>query len=368
MKILMLNYEFPPLGGGGGCVTKTLAEELVKLGHEVDVVTMDFKGLKRREKVNGVNIYRIPSIRKDLNVSQPHEMFSYCISAYIFLKKMLREKDYDINHTHFIIPTGVVSYFNTKKIPYIITSHGSDVPMYNPDRFTLQHKLLNPLWRKVIKSAEYVVTPTHYLKDLILKSCNYDRIKVIPNCIDHENFIPKNKERKVLVVSRLLKRKGIQYVIEAMKVIQDYELIVCGDGPYKRQLQKQINELNVKNIHLLGYVSEERLKYEYETSSIFVLPSSAENFPIVLLEAMSSGCAIITANTTGCPEVVGDTALLVRAHNTNDIKKSLLTLINDENLIKRLGENARQRVIDNFSSEHVAKLYLDVYEEFCNNY
>jgi glycosyltransferase involved in cell wall biosynthesis len=359
----MLNHEFPPLGGGGGRVTKTLAEELVKLGHEVDVVTMGFKGLKRREEIKGVNIYRIPCIRKDLNESKPHEMFSYCISASIFMKKLLREKDYDINHAHFILPASMVSYFNTKKIPYIITAHGSDVPMYNPDRLILQHKLLNPLWRKVIKSAGYVVTPTYYLKDLILKSGSYDRIQVIPNCIDHENFIPKNKEMKVLVVSRLLMRKGIQYVIEATKDIEGYELIVCGDGPYKGQLQKQISELNDRNIHLLGYVTEERLKYEYETSSIFVLPSSAENFPIVLLEAMSAGCAIITANTTGCPEVVGDTALLVRPKNSDDIKDALIKLMNNDKLRSELGVKARRRVEEKFAVETIAKKYLSMYEE-----
>ncbi|HII00174.1 TPA: glycosyltransferase family 4 protein [Methanosarcinaceae archaeon] len=64
MKILMLNYEYPPLGGGGGNVTKALAEELVASGHSVDVVTMGFKGLKKVEVINGVNIYRLSCIRK----------------------------------------------------------------------------------------------------------------------------------------------------------------------------------------------------------------------------------------------------------------------------------------------------------------
>jgi len=363
MNILMLNYEYPPLGGGASPVTKSLSEELVKLGHSVDVVTMGFKGLKQKEEINGVNIYRAPSIRKEQGVCQTHEMFSYCLSAYRFLPKLLKENKYDINHTHFIIPTGVVSYLKRRKIPYIITSHGSDVPNYNPDRFGLQHKLLKPLWNKIVKNAMCITTPTEYLKNLILDSCHYDKIKVIPNGIHPENFIPKKKDKKILVVSRLFERKGVQYVIDAMKDIKDYELVICGDGPYKEQLEQQISKLNNNNIHLLGYVSEERLKYEYETSSIFVLPSSAESFGLVLLEAMTSGCAIITTNTTGCPEVVGDSALLVRPKSLEDIRNALIKLINDEELRSELGVKARKRVEEEFTWEKIAKQYVGVYKD-----
>ena len=110
MRILMLNYEYPPLGGGASPVTKSLSEELVKLGHSVDVVTMGFKGLKRKEEINGVTVYRVPSIRKEQGVCQTHEMLSYCYSAWRFLPKLLKENEYDINHTHFIIPTGVSTW------------------------------------------------------------------------------------------------------------------------------------------------------------------------------------------------------------------------------------------------------------------
>ncbi|KAF5436524.1 Glycosyltransferase involved in cell wall bisynthesis [Candidatus Methanophagaceae archaeon] len=359
----MLNYEYPPLGGGASPVTKSLAEELVKLGHNVNVVTMGFKGLKQKEENNGVNIYRVPSIRKEQGVCQTHEMFSYCFSAYRFLPKLLKENKYDINHTHFIIPTGIVSYLKRKKIPYIVTSHGSDVPNYNPDRFGLQHKVFKPLWNKIVKNAMCLTTPTDYLKNLILDSCGYDKIKVIPNGIHPENFIPKKKEEKILVVSRLFERKGVQYVIDAIKDIEDYELVICGDGPYKEQLEAQISKLNVSNIHLLGYVSDERLKYEYKTSSIFVLPSSAENFPIVLLEAMSAGCAIITTDVTGCPEVVGDVALLIRPKNSEDIRNALIKLINNNGLRTELGIKARKRVEENFTWEKIAKQYVSVYKE-----
>ena len=361
----MLNYEYPPLGGGASPVTRSLAEELVKLGHGVDVVTMGFKGLKQKEEVGGVTIYRVPSIRKEPGVCQTHEMLSYCISASRFLPELLKENKYDINHTHFIIPTGVVSYLNKRKIPYIVTCHGSDVPNYNPDRFGLQHKLLKPFWTKIVKDAKCITSPTEYLKNLILEGCHHNKIKVIPNGIDPEYFDPKEKGKKILVVSRLFERKGVQYVIDAVKDIGEYELVICGDGPYRERLEEQISKLNVSNTHLLGYVGDERLKYEYETSSIFVLPSSAENFPVVLLEAMASGCAIVTTNVTGCPEVVGDAALLVRPESSEDIRNAIVKLIDDGELRSKLGFKARKRVEENFTWEKIAQDYVKVYEN-CN--
>lgn len=366
MRILILNYEYPPLGGGASPVTKSLAEGLIIAGHNVDIITMGFKGLKPKEVINGVTVYRVPGIRKEQGVCQTHEMFYYCVSAYRFLPKLLKENKYDINHTHFIIPSGIVSYFYRNKIPYIITSHGSDVPGYNPDRFEKQHLLLKPLWKKIVKNANCITTPTKYLKNLILENLDkneFDRkIKVVPNGIDAKSFNPKQKEKKILVVTRLFERKGVQYIIDAMKHIKDYNLNICGEGPYKIHLNKQINKLNIDNVKLLGYVNHERLKYEYETSSIFVFPSSAENFPVVLLEAMASGCAIITTNVTGCPEVVGDCALLIRPKNSEDIRISINKLIKDNNLRNNLGIKARKRVEENFTWDKIVKQYINIYE------
>jgi glycosyltransferase involved in cell wall biosynthesis len=380
MRILMLNYEYPPLGGGASPVTKSLAEELVTLGHAVDVVTMSFKGLKQREEINGVNIYRVPGIRKSLSVCKTHEMFSYCLYTRRLLPKLLKENNYDLNHTHFIIPTGILSYRLKNKLPYIITSHGSDVPHYNPDRFGLSHRLLKPLWNKIVENAEYIITPSDYLKNIILTnsvfgrecSCsdrNYRKIEVIPNGIEPEeyHFEPHRKQKKILVVSRLFERKGVQYVIEAMKYIEGHTLVICGDGPYKEHLERQIKKFGLDNIHLLGWVNDERLRYEYETASIFVFPSSAESFGIVLLEAMLSGCAIVTTNNTGCAEVVADTALLVRSKNTGDIKKALLRLINDDELRSKLGEMARRRAEEKYTWKSIAQQYIEIYKSVVEN-
>ena len=158
----MLNYEFPPLGGGASPVCYGLSKELVKLGYGVDVITMGFKGLKKYEVVDGINVYRVPCLRSKKEICHTYEMLTYVVSAIPKALQLIRQKKYDINHTHFIIPTGVVSYILKKLtcLRYIITSHGSDVQGYNPDRFKLQHKLIKPLWTRIVANADVIVSPS----------------------------------------------------------------------------------------------------------------------------------------------------------------------------------------------------------------
>ena len=164
MKILMLNYEFPPLGGGASPVSYEIAKGYVNLGHKIDVVTMGFKGLPNFENMDGINVYRVKCLRSKKELCHPIEMLSYIISARLFLKKHLRENKYDINHTHFIIPTGLISLWLKKNfgIPYIITSHGSDVPGFNNDRFLFLHRFTKLLLKIIFLYRK--------IKQCILKS------------------------------------------------------------------------------------------------------------------------------------------------------------------------------------------------------
>ena len=100
MRILVLNYEFPPLGGGASPVSYEIAKGYARLGHEVTVVTAGFKGLPRSEKVDGINVHRVPCLRSKKEICQPHEMLSYVISAKRFLRKHLKTHSYDVNHSH----------------------------------------------------------------------------------------------------------------------------------------------------------------------------------------------------------------------------------------------------------------------------
>ena len=364
----MLSYEFPPLGGGGAKAVYGLSNELVKLGHEVDLVTMGFKGLPSYENVNGVNVHRVPCIRSNVSICSTHEMITYAFSALRTVLKLVNKNQYHFNHTHFIFPDGVVAFLlkKIKKIPYIITAHGSDVPGFNPDRFKLEHKLLKPLWNKVVNGSSQIICMSENLKSLFQLVSNKE-VTIIPNAIVESRFNPNRvKYKRILVVSRMFDRKGIQYFVRALSGLNTgFEVHIVGDGPYLESLKRLSNELGVK-ARFYGWLdntSTELLEL-YETSSIFVLPSESENFPIVLLEAMAAGMAIITTKSTGCAEVVGDAALLVEPRNPIAIKEALIKLMSNPDLCEELGKNARKRVENSFNWNSIAMTYANLYEKY----
>ncbi len=369
MKILMHCYEFPPLGGGAAKVVYGLSTNLAKLGHEIDVVTMGYKGLERHEVVEGVNVYRIPAIRLKKHMCYTPEMFPYVARAFNFIKKLAKQKKYHINHTHFIFPDGIISSLlkNMIGLPYIITAHGSDVPGYNPNRFIFQHKLLSPIWKRITLKTEKIICPSEHLRSLILKQNHDIRTGIIPNGIDVSKFdSDKKKQNRILVVSRMFERKGVQYFLKALEGFNNnYEVHVVGDGPYLESLKRMANDLKLK-VNFWGLLNNQskKLKELYETSRIFAFVSEAENFPIVLLEAMTAGMAIITTKGTGCAEVVKDTALLVEPKNPEAIKKTLPKLTQNQELCHKLGCAARKRVEDHFSWESVAQQYINIYQKY----
>lgn len=371
MRILTHSYEFPPLGGGGAKVVYGLSTRLVQMGHEIDLVTMNFRGLKETESVEGINVHRVPCFRTKKSVCHSPEMLSYILAAIPRTYRLVKEKGFDLNHTHFIFPDGIVSYVIKKLtgLPYIITIHGSDVPGYNPDRFACQHKVLGPLWRRVVQSASQIVSPSDTLKSLLHRHCPTAPVVNIPNGLLPNKFNPDlEKTNRILVVSRMFARKGIQYILQALATLQNdniHEVNIVGDGPHLATLKHMARTLRVQ-AKFWGHLNNTspELKHLYETSQIFVFPSEAENFPIVLLEAMGAGLAIITTQGTGCAEVVGETGMLVPPKNVNAIRKNLIQLMNDPELCKRLGMAARKRFEKSFTWDVVTKQYEKVYDQF----
>jgi glycosyltransferase involved in cell wall biosynthesis len=370
MKILTLNYEYPPIGGGGATVTAQLCEHLVQLGHSVDVVTMRHKDLPAEETINGVNIFRIPSYRKQADICKTHEMATYLLGGRKPALKLAQQNHYDIIHTHFIIPTGfLVQYIHKHTgIPYLITCHGSDVPGYNPDRFGLQHKLLMPYWKKLVRTAPALVSPSMALRDLMISHCPILNVSVIPNGYETAYFQQRKKEgNSILLCSRLLPRKGFQYVIKAVKDLSlDWQVHIIGEGPYRQTLE-QIAEDSKTPITFHGWLDRDDPKFRelYETSEIFIFPSEMENFPTVLLEAMSAGCAIITSTAGGCPEVVGEAGILIEPKNTMGIGKAIMELTQSPEKRAKLSQAALVRV-QQFTWQSIANRYLELYHTMAN--
>ena len=366
MKILTLNYEFPPVGGGASPVSYQLCKHLAALGHHVDVVTMRYGDSPAFECVDGINIYRTPALRKRPDICRTHEMASYLIGAVLKTLRLARKNKYDVIHCHFIIPTGPLAWLISKltKIPFVITCHGTDVPGHNPDRFTAMHKMILPLWRKLVRQTPLLISPSESLARLIKTHVPQSNIAIVPNGINTDQFTPAPKQQSILMCSRILPHKGFQYAFEAIKQLNtNWQVNLIGDGPYLPQLKQTAQQLDLP-VKFWGWLdkNDPQFKKLYETSSIFIFTSEAENFPTVLLEAMSADLAIITSTAGGCPEVVADAALLVEPRNVNSLRQQLKKLIDSQDLRIQLSSAAQKRVQD-FSWPNIAQKYIYYYQQ-----
>ncbi len=358
-KLLVVCYEFPPLGGGGGRVARGLCEALIPRGYQIDFVTMGFRGMPRREQIDGIAIHRIPGLRSRLTTCRSWEMIPYVLLAIPYCLWLVRRGDYAINHTHFIFPDGVISWAVRRLtgLPFVVTAHGSDVPDYNPDRFIRLHRWLAPLWRRVTRAARGLLCPSRVIESLVRARDRSLRTWIIPNAIDPSRFSVRSEHRRsMVVVTRLFERKGVQFVLEALHGLEsDWEVDIVGDGPFFEELVR-IAAAYGSRARFHGYVDNmsAEFKERFETAGIFVFTSEAENFPMVLLEAMAAGLPIITTSGTGCEEVVGEAALLVAARNAGQIREALVRLMGDPALRERLGAAARTRVETHFTWPTVA--------------
>src|SRR5918992_2116340 len=179
----MLNYEFPPIGGGGAPSTFNLARGVARLGHEVDVVTMGFRDVPAREVMDGVAVYRVPCFRRRREVCDTREMLTYVASGFVQAARLAGRRSYDLSNGHFIFPTGPVGYAlgRLKGLPHVLTARGSDVPGHNPNRFRLDHRLLGPAWRQIVRDADAVVAVSNDLKGKIQRLVPDVGVSVIPN-------------------------------------------------------------------------------------------------------------------------------------------------------------------------------------------
>jgi glycosyltransferase involved in cell wall biosynthesis len=380
MKILLLNYEFPPMGGGAGRATFNIARELVQRGHDVDVLTSGIIGLSSVEDLEGVTVYRVKSCRKNIHDCGLLGAFVYVFFAYFKLLKLVRKNDYDILHYFFSMPTGLLTFFpgKHKKIPYIVSIRGSDVPHY--DRFNrrleLIHSLLKPLTKRIWNKAKAVVALSKSLRQTALETDPEQEIDIIRNGISTEIFKPlasdnTGKPLKLVAVCRLLERKGIQYVLAAMAELSDpnISLKVVGLGNYETELKRLCKHYSLESaVSFHGYCKNEELPLVFRDSDVFILTSLAESFGIVFLEAMSCALPIIGARTGGIPGIVSEeNGILVEPTDVAKIKKAILKMMHQPELRKEMGQMNRKKMIEQYSWRHVANMYLNIYYRSINH-
>lgn len=360
MNVLMLNYEFPPLGGGAANANYYMLEKFAEMDDlSVDLVTSSASGDDRLQFGDRVFIHKLDVGKDDRHHWTQMEILRFSWRAYWKARSLAESNEYDLVHAWFTVPSGAIA--ERLGLPYLVALRGSDVPGYN-ERFNLQYKVLKPLIRRIWRHADAVVANSQALKDLALETLTVD-IDVIPNGVDVGEFTPdyeRGEPLQVLCVSRLVQRKGIRYLIEAVANL-DVELTLVGEGPQEAELEALVSELGIENrVFIEGYIPHEQLPEYYQASDVFVLPSFNEGMSNSLLEAMASGLPVVVTQTGGTAELVEDNGFVIPMADEKAIEKYLRKYSNYEKIRKEHGKESRKRA-EAMSWRTVSEQYLNLY-------
>lgn len=282
------------------------------------------------------------------------------LSLYFHLWKML--PNYDIVHAHWLIPQGIVQSFFKK--PYIVTGHGGDVTSMNKGIF-------RKLKIRCLKRARQVTVVSEHLKNKVQELVSEINPLIIPMGVDTSkfgkqyyvpNYFGQGDKKVVLFVGRLAEKKGVTYLIEAMKSI-DALLVIVGDGPLREDLQKQATEIRNKVI-FLGAKTHEELKVIYASADVFVCPSvtakdgDREGMPTTIIEAMASGLSIVACDSGGISDIIHNNknGILVEEKNCNQISDAIRIILQNENFRTQIVQTNKES-IKKYNYSNIAKKY-----------
>ena len=378
MRILFCNYEYPPLGGGGGVVMAALARELARR-HEVTVLTSRAKSLAAFETDRGVRVIRVPVFfRTQLSVANFPSMLAYLPMAAMRGFGFGRGA-FDVINSHFAVPSGPVGQLLAAyyRVPNVLSIHGGD--LYDPSKKLSPHRhaWLRAAVRKLLLAADAVVGQSRNTVGHVEEIYGVTRqVTLIPLGIERPpavGAVPRTEfglppDAFVLVtVGRLVARKNTVQLVRALAAtnLAAAHLMIIGDGPDAPEIRRAADELGIRQrVHLLGQVADARKYRALASADAFVSTSQHEGFGLVFLEAMAFGLPVI------CYDHGGQTDFLTTGRNghvlpLNDLGAFARAIVDlYENSQRRLAIGRYNRgAVEDFYIDRCAERYEAVFRE-----
>lgn len=377
MRMLMLNNEFPPLGGGTGTVNQAMLQHFAGFPDlEIDLVTSALGSRVEQEVFSErIKLYKVPVWNKNIHHSSNRELVRYFLRGFFFAVKLQRQRPYDLCFAWSGVPAGAIALLLRRLfgLRYVLRVCGPDIPGFER-RYGALHFFLAPLIRRVWHAADRLVAKSAREIELIHAVDPNVRCWSIPNGVDIGRFKPSPIARnegplRLLCVGRLIERKGQHHLIDAAKQLLDegfdFTLDLIGTGDAQTANEAQVARLGLGDrVRFHGYVPREKIAESYGAADVFVLPSYNEGMSVALLEAMASGLAVIVTPTGGTPELVEDevNGRVFLWANVDLLANHLRQLIQDRSLVRRMGAAARARATS-FSWDAAALQYVEMFRE-----
>lgn len=397
MKVLMVTSTLPRWKGDTvPAFVLELAEKLSEGGLEIMILAPHARSARGYEKTGKLIIKRfyyffppclerlaygggvLPNFKKSLLAKM--ELPFFLLSQFLNVFWTVKSQKIDIVHSHWLLPQGLTNALLRRliKFRHIVTAHAG--------MGTKENFFLSRIIKFILNSADAITTNSRWNAEL-LSAFTRKRIDIIPMGVDTDRFNPLKRDEgltnslsqgalMVLGVGRWVEVKGYEYLIMAMakvvKKINDIKLVLIGFGPEEDRLRKLTAELDlIAKIIFIKGVGRKEINAYFASSDIFILPSisrkdgSSEGFGLSLIEAMSSGIAVIGSRVGGIVDIIKDreTGLLVKEKDPDSLAQRILLLAEDSALRKRLAEQGRIYVRENFSWKKTGEKFHALYKK-----
>jgi len=356
-----------------GIVSDNLPGQLARRGHDVIVLTY------ARDKKKARSLLKEEKVHFDLadaiSISIPNLVTEF--PYFLFLEKEIKKTQPDIVHiNNLAFLTTVQSVMITTRLhgKSIVHVHGVFADRGSLLNFA-QKAYIHTIGQFIFSKADKIICLTTDDAITINKwGCPWKKIRIIPNGVDIDRFSPSGDETSNLLLwcGRLVREKGLQYLIEALRIIVKEEehpetkLVIAGDGPLLPKIQESVRKCDLAtNITLMDRVPHREMPALMNKASIHVLPSLKEGMPYVLLEAMACGKPVIGSNISGIKDIIthGKNGILVPPRDPEALANAILTLLGDRNLRRTIGQNARELMTRRYSWDTITARVEKVYEE-----
>ena len=370
MRILLINYEYPPLGGGAANATMFLGHALADAGHEVTVLTSGAAGLAALETARGVRVVRLPALRRARHGSNTIEMGAFLACALARAKSVATQSGAQGVVAFFSLPCGPVAWRlgASLGLPYVVSLRGGDVPGFDA-AVAWVHRLATPLRRTVLRGARAVIANSASLGALAERA-DPIRVQVIPNGVDTELFAPATTPGRaaggplrVVFVGRLTAQKNVELLLRELAGLGSApaRLDIVGDGPERSRLQALASRLGLADrVAWHGWRDKREIAGIHRDCDCLVNPSRFEGMPNAVLEAMAAGLPVVASDIGGNNELVrdGDTGYLFPLERDGALGERIARLAGDPARRRAMGERAREVAVRSHSWARAAEAYM----------
>ncbi|MCA9077446.1 MAG: glycosyltransferase family 4 protein [Planctomycetaceae bacterium] len=363
MRIGLISVDFHPNVGGVAAHVVELGKALVKLGHEVHVVTLPIADERSREsEFHGMQVHRTPF---------PKQKPVYSWLTNWWLRQFLQLEPMDVLHVHGLRPVEATRGLN---VPVVFTNHTSGF-LKRIQRGPGEHRRLADR----LKHVAHVLAPSDELVEAT-KTVGYSGpVTFISNGVDTTRFkpgVPSHRESwqatdddvVVLLARRLVEKNGVTVFAEAVTQLKDLpvRVIFAGDGDDRGKVESIISTGGMQDAcRFLGNVMNTDMPDIYRSADISVLPSFMEATSITGLESMATGLPLVGTRVGGIPALIDDevSGLLVDPGQPTQIAAAIRRLVESSESRQRMGKRARQRASELFSWDRIARETVAVYQQ-----